>query len=445
MHPLQSWRRICLHDASDSLACGEARLRDAPWPTATKQFGSTRLERHLFYNRALAWSDKKEYDRAIPDYNEAIRLDPNHAHAFSARGDAWYAKKDYEKAIADYTVAIGLDPKDAVKYFNRGIAWSCKKHYDRAIDDYNAAIWLDPVCAAAYNSRGNAWAAKKDYDRAIADYSEAIRLAPKYAAAYNNRGLACSAKMDYNRAIADYTEAIQLAPKYAGAQQPRSGLGGQERVRQGDDRLHRGDPPRSEGRRRFNNRGNEWLRRADYDRAIADYSEAIRLDPKHAHAFNGRGSVWSVKQDYDQALADYSEAIRLDPTSAHAFGGRGNVWSGKKKHDRALSDYAEAIRLDPNDAYSFDARAWLLATCPDATYRDAKLAIVSATTACELREWKDAYSLGTLAAAHAEAGDFEAAVEWQTKANALHTDAEDKQKGEEKLKLFREKKPYREP
>jgi hypothetical protein len=53
-------------------------------------------------------------------------------------------------------------------------------------------------------------------------------------------------------------------------------------------------------------------------------------------------------------------------------------------------------------------------------------------------------SLGTLAAAYAEAGDFDKAVEWQGKANKLYTGAEDRKKGEERLKLYRDKKPYRE-
>lgn len=53
--------------------------------------------------------------------------------------------------------------------------------------------------------------------------------------------------------------------------------------------------------------------------------------------------------------------------------------------------------------------------------------------------------LGTLAAAHAEAGDYGTAVTWQTRANALYSDAEDKKKGDLRLMLFREKKPYREP
>ena len=75
--------------------------------------------------------------------------------------------------------------------------------------------------------------------------------------------------------------------------------------------------------------------------------------------------------------------------------------------------------------------------------RDGTRAIESASRACELSGWKDANDIDTLAAAYAEAGDFDAAVKWQTKANALYADAGDKATGQERLKLYRENKPYR--
>ena len=102
------------------------------------------------------------------------------------------------------------------------------------------------------------------------------------------------------------------------------------------------------------------------------------------------------------------------------------------------------IRLDPKLAPAYVNRAWLWATCPDAKYRDGKRAVESATRACELSEWKFAVFIDALAAAYAEAGDFEAAVKWQTKANGLYAAAGARAKGEERLKLYREKKPYRE-
>jgi hypothetical protein len=62
-----------------------------------------------------------------------------------------------------------------------------------------------------------------------------------------------------------------------------------------------------------------------------------------------------------------------------------------------------------------------------------------------LAKWEDPFLLEVLAAADAEAGDFDSAVKWQAKANELYTDAEDKSRGEGRIKLYRERKTYRDP
>ncbi len=142
-------------------------------------------------------------------------------------------------------------------------------------------------------------------------------------------------------------------------------------------------------------------------------------------------------------LADCSVAIGLDPGQADAYIDRGNAWWTRKDYDRALADYSAAIRLDPGQADAYNNRAWVWATCPDAKHRDGKLAVASATRACELSGWKEADHIGTLAAASAEAGDFDAAVKWQSRANELYADAGDVKKGAERLRLYREKSPYR--
>ena len=80
---------------------------------------------------------------------------------------------------------------------------------------------------------------------------------------------------------------------------------------------------------------------------MADFNEAIRLDPKLAWAYNCRGNAWYRKKESDKAIADYNEAIRLDPTYDGAYTNRGDAWSDKKEYDKAMADFNEAIRLDP--------------------------------------------------------------------------------------------------
>jgi hypothetical protein len=90
--------------------------------------------------------------------------------------------------------------------------------------------------------------------------------------------------------------------------------------------------------------------------------------------------------------------------------------------------------------------AWQLATCSKDDLRDGKTSLLHATKACELTKWKNPICLDTVAAAHAECGDFEAAVRWQTK--ALEIGFDDKatsEKARHWLELYRSGKPRREP
>ena len=192
----------------------------------------------------------------------------------------------------------------------------------------------------------------------------------------------------------------------------------------------------------YHTRGNVWKEKGEYDIAIADYSEAIRMEPGEVIHWDGRGDARRAKGEYDKAIADYGEAIRLDPKYAGAYYNRGMAWHHKKEYDRAIAEYGEAIRLDPRYNWAYNNRAWIWATCPDEKFRDGKRAVESATRACELSGWKDAADLDTLAAAYAEAGDFDKAVEMQEKAVKLASDEGKKAFGE-RLNLYRDKKPYR--
>ena len=104
----------------------------------------------------------------------------------------------------------------------------------------------------------------------------------------------------------------------------------------------------------FYNRGKAYDAQGDTARSIADYNEAIRLNPQFVDAFNNRGKSYHAQGDHARAIADYNEAIRLNPQRAITFNHRGNAYDAQGDTARAIADYNEAIRLNPELVKSFN-------------------------------------------------------------------------------------------
>src|SRR5690348_6558659 len=316
--------------ADDVAICKEPKKApDAALAACTRLLRSRRFNNaalsSIHTSRGLAFRLKNDYERAISDYNEAIRLNPKNAIAYNNRGVAQRIRNIYDPAIADLSQAIRLSPGNATSYKERGMAYRQKNELDRAIADLNQSIRLNPTDAGAYTERGIAFSLKKDYDRAIGDYSEAIRLDPKSSVAYEGRGVAFRMKKDYVRAIDDLNVAIRLSPQFAIA---------------------------------YNQRGIALRLKGDSDRAVADFNEAIRLAPRMAIAYSERGFAFLVKHDYDLAIGDFDQAIRLDPKLTGAYFGRGTTFNQRNEFDRAIADFSEAIRLNARFLLAYNARSF---------------------------------------------------------------------------------------
>ncbi len=303
-------------------------------------------------------------------------------------------------------------------------------------------LWLQ-----AEGKRYGGWASKDDVvpaEQAISFFTEQIRTHPRDAFYRAMRAFVRREQNELNGALNDADEAIRLDPRSASFHCIRGG------IRFSRNELEKtiadyGEAIRLDSRcvAAYIGRGTAWRSSRKYDKAIADYSEAIWLDPLAITAYHGRGLSWQAKREYDKAIIDYDLEIRLDPQSAPAYTSRGFAWKAKGRYDKALADFKEAVALDPKSPCASSGAAWICSTCPDARYRDGQKALAAATRACELSAWKNACCLSALAAACAEAGEYEKAVSWQTKANAIESDRSLKAEGEARLALYRQKKPLR--
>jgi tetratricopeptide (TPR) repeat protein len=185
--------------------------------------------------------------------------------------------------------------------------------------------------------------------------------------------------------------------------------------------------------------------KGNMDWAIAEYREAIHLDRSYTYAYVFLGRTLQAKGDLEGAIAEYKEALRLDPKYAVAHYRLGVALADKKDPEGAIAECREAIRFLPNFVDAHHCLAWLLAAGPDGT-RDGRRAVEHATRACELTAWKNPDPLDNLAMAYAEAGDFDKAVEYQKKALSFpEFEKRDGADGRQRLELYAQKKPYRDP
>ena len=138
-------------------------------------------------------------------------------------------------------------------------------------------------------------------------------------------------------------------------------------------------------------------------------------------------------------MKDLNAALKLDQRRSDAYVLRGILYKVRHDYAKSLADYETAIGLNPTDPQPYDVEAYLLSVCPMPKYRDAQKAIGYAKKACELTQWKEAEPIGTLAAAYAEAGQFEEAINFQTKAAEI----DPKAVNEKRLVLYQQKQPFR--
>lgn len=122
------------------------------------------------------------------------------------------------------------------------------------------------------------------------------------------------------------------------------------------------EDPRQKPQRRaaaFYNRGNALTAKGEAVAAIADYDEALKIDPKNAGALNNRGSARTEKGDVDAAIADFDAALKLSGRFASAFFNRANAYAAKGDTARAMADYNKAIALNRRNVNAYLARGAL--------------------------------------------------------------------------------------
>lgn len=324
-------------------------------------------------------------DKAIPDLSRALKLDPTNFSALVWRAKAYTRTSQFDLALADYSAAIKVKA-DSDACCEQGVIYHYNlKNPQQALPFYNASIGLDPHNSRAIACRGKAELELGLYDKALNDLTKAIELNPREwgnymyrANVYEKLGNKVKAAEDRrterglqrSRPIVFYTQFISECPGGIGLYFLLADRQMYEKQYQGalDTLTHiiTATPNAAEA---YYLRGQCWEKLHSLEKAIEDYSVAVKLDPTGSQAnrfetSNGRSTVYEARASLlytlsrnKQAIDDYTVAVTLDPTNMSAWLGRGSVNAAEGHLYQSVADKTQALKLAPTNPTLWMARA----------------------------------------------------------------------------------------
>ncbi len=269
----------------------------------------------------------EDYMLSIQYFNQVIQAKPYLAQPYFFRAIAKLNLEDYRGAEEDASIAIEHNPFITDAYEVRGVArQNLGKHKD-AIDDYTQALSMLPENRSILFNKALAEEEIKDYDNAEKSFAQLLKAHPNYDNGYLGRARLELSVGDTVKALADLNKALEINKNATNAYVMRADIA----IRSSKD----------------------------FEGALADMNEAIKLQPKYAGFFINRAFLRYNLDDYFGAMADYDYALQLEPLNSVALFNRGLLRAEVHDNNKAIEDFTKVLSLDNNDYKALYNRAIL--------------------------------------------------------------------------------------
>lgn len=376
--------------------------------------------------RALTHDDDES---KLADLNLAVELNSGNLRALQERAGLRLKMNEVEGAIEDLEKVL-LQSTDNQEAMAAGVVQVLLNldRIDEAVELITKMLAGKPS-EDMYRMRAILYRSQKKLDEAMSDANKAIAMQPGNPDTLVLRAELALDRDDVKSAKDDLRTALQAVPRIADSE---AVIGLRSRIAMEENRI------------------------AD---AINEIQSLVDRDPTDVYYRLRLASLYSLDKRPRKAIDILSALLEADPKSVAVLRSRGDALLSVGDHSSAIEDYEAAVGaignielIEPNAQQIAEAAgiynnlSWVLCTSPNESVRDGKRAIELAERAAKLTDYKEAHILSTLGAAYAEAGDFENAIKWSSKAVELGADDEHEQLDQLKLELesYREGKPWRE-
>ena len=393
-----------------SLPGGDRKRAAAAAEKALELIGEDRLQKaqaHL-----VLGSIADDTDDRMGHLDKAVELAPRDVEVRRTRGLAHLVDDAFGKAREDLLVATEENPEDASLFEALGMACTMDERLDEAEQAFDRALKITPDSTSVLLQRARLLAVRGEQDRSVADIDKAIDIDPENAQARVLRARILQQAGQTDKALADLESVLRDEPDMDAALELRGLIAAD---------------------------------RADYPAAIRDFRRLVAQHADDPVLVAQLGTLYLAAKQPREAIRRFTRALEIDADNFPCRRGRSDAAISIGDHKAALADLEKALELRPDDTGVLNNLAWLLATSPDDALRDGKRAVELASKACEATEWKQAHIISTLAAGHAEAGDFAAARKASRQAVEMgEATPELKQQLEGELASYEAGKPWRE-
>ena len=269
----------------------------------------------------------EDYVLSIQYFNQVIKAKPYLAEPYFYRAVAKINLDDYQGAEQDCDKALDINPFIVDAYQVRGIARQTLGKLSEAVSDYDMGLKYLPEEKVFLINKAICQEELKEYDASAATYDRLLKLFPNYDRAYLARAQLMLAKGDTVSARTDVDKCISLNKTIPASYVIRSEIA-----------------MRHDG---------------DYQAALNDMNQAIKLEPHYAGYFINRGFMKYKLEDYFGAMADYDYALELEPTNLTAHFNRGLLNVEVSENDKAIGDFSYVLASTPDNFMARYNRALL--------------------------------------------------------------------------------------
>jgi tetratricopeptide (TPR) repeat protein len=394
-----------------------------------------------YRRRARAFANRDMNQRALADFDEAIRRDPKSADTYCDRADLFFNQHEYKKALVEIEKALAIEPGSPFLLTCRGQLLLENKLLEKALQDADDALRIVPSYVHARRLKGSTLRTLNRKEEAIAEYSAVLQICPLDDQILNERGAVWYELNAPDRAIADFTKAIQVQPNpityclramaYSSAKRNQEAESDfSEALKLDQDRVGA-----------LMGRALIRLEMGKLKESLRDSEAAIKLDPDSVPCLMAHALALMECDRFEDVIKDCEKLVRLEPQFAVVYSTRGLAFCRLCRWKEAVEDLERALKLDYEQDEVLAEAAFIRAASPAKEIRNASVALRYAADAVRLSHGKSFSAHRAMAAALAANRDFPKAVDSSKQAIALAS-RNQKAEEEERLALYQARKPF---